>query len=32
MLGDDNTKNGPDRIVNGEWIQSKYWLSVISGG
>lgn len=25
MLGDDNTKNGPDRIVNGEWIQSKYF-------
>ena len=25
ILGDDNAKNGPDRIVNGEWIQSKYF-------
>lgn len=25
ILGDDNAKDGPDRIVNGQWIQSKYY-------
>lgn len=24
-LGDDNAKDGPDRMVNGQWIQSKYY-------
>lgn len=24
-LGDDNAKDGPDRMVNGRWIQSKYY-------
>lgn len=24
-LGDDNAKDGPDRMVNGKWIQSKYY-------
>ncbi len=24
ILGDDNAKNGPDRMVDGAWIQSKY--------
>ncbi|GGR67090.1 hypothetical protein GCM10008959_31580 [Deinococcus seoulensis] len=27
VVGDDNAKNGPDRIVNGTWIQSKYCSS-----
>ena len=27
MLGDDFAKNGPDRIVNGQWIQSKYYAN-----
>ena len=25
VVGDDNAKNGPDRIVNGTRIQTKYW-------
>lgn len=25
ILGDDFAKNGPDRIVDGQWIQSKYY-------
>lgn len=25
ILGDDNAKDGPDRIVDGQWIQSKYY-------
>lgn len=25
ILGDDNAKDGPDRIVDGTWIQSKYY-------
>ncbi len=25
-LGDDNAKDGPDRMVNGRWIQSKYYM------
>jgi hypothetical protein len=25
VVGDDNAKNGPDRIVNGVRIQTKYW-------
>lgn len=24
ILGDDNAKNGPDRMVDGQWVQSKY--------
>ncbi|WP_137655269.1 hypothetical protein [Bifidobacterium moukalabense] len=24
-LGDDNAKDGPDRMVNGQWIQAKYY-------
>ena len=24
IVGDDNAKNGPDRIVDGVWVQSKY--------
>lgn len=24
-LGDDNVKDGPDRMANGQWIQSKYY-------
>lgn len=27
ILGDDCAKNGPDRIVNGRWIQSKYYAN-----
>ena len=27
VLGDDFAKNGPDRIVNGQWIQSKYYAN-----
>lgn len=27
VLGDDFSKNGPDRIVNGQWIQSKYYAN-----
>ena len=27
LVGDNNVKNGPDRIVNGEYIQTKYCAS-----
>lgn len=27
ILGDDFAKNGPDRIVDGQWIQSKYYAN-----